>query len=71
MRYKEGKYILRSRAVFDTPFDKFTFDVFDDKDRKNEEITTHCNYGFNYTTIKAYAKLLKIFVQAYDLKGLQ
>lgn len=35
------------------------------------EITTHCNYGFNYDTIKCYASFLDRLVRAHEISGSQ
>ena len=71
VKIRDGSFMIMPRSVFKSPFEKFKFESMIDKEERNWEITNHCNYGFNYDTIKSYALLLKRFIQMYELRGSQ
>lgn len=64
-------YKIKPQSIFRSPLSHIISDEFRDRDQRKMEITTHCNYGFNYDTIKVYASILDRMTTAYNLKEIQ
>lgn len=61
-------FVIHPRSIFKSPLSHIHSDQFRQKDNKNTEITSRCNYGFNYDTIKAYSAMLDRFTMAQEIK---
>ncbi len=64
-------YVIRPQSLFRSPLSRILSDEFKDRDQRKMEITTHCNYGFNYDTIRVYASILDRLTKAHEISESQ